>query len=56
MKSSEETYKKLSQKYTDEEIVEGFVFNETLSDEEQRQVDDEFRALRLQQLNNRTSG
>ena len=55
MKSSEEIYKKLSQKYTDEEIVEGFVFNETLSEEEQHQVDQEFRALRLKQLKNRTA-
>jgi phospholipid N-methyltransferase len=54
MQSSEEMYNKLSQKYTDEEIVEGFVFNETLSEEEQREVDSEFRTLRLQQLKNRT--
>lgn len=54
MKTSEEIYEQLSQKYTDEEIVDGFVFNETLSEEEQRKVDEEFKVWRLQQLKNRT--
>jgi len=50
MKTSEEIYKKLNEKYTDEEIVEGFVFNETLSTTEQQQVDEEFRRIRLDHL------
>jgi phospholipid N-methyltransferase len=50
MKTSEEIYKKLHRKYTDEEIVEGFVFNETLSATEQQQVDEEFRRIRLERL------
>ncbi|PSR11854.1 MAG: hypothetical protein DA408_16605 [Bacteroidetes bacterium] len=50
MKTSEEIYKKLNEKYTDEEIVEGFVFNETLSTTEQQQVDEEFRRIRLEHL------
>lgn len=52
MKKSEEIYKKLSKKYTDEEIAESFVFNETLSPSEQQAVDEEFRKIRLERLQN----
>ena len=54
MKKSDKIYKRLSEKYTDEEIVESFVFNETLSPEEQKEVDEEFRKLRMEQLKNRS--
>jgi len=52
MKKSDRIYKELSEKYTDEEIVESFVFNETLSPDEQKEVDEEFRKLRMAQLKN----
>ncbi|MEM9885257.1 MAG: helix-turn-helix transcriptional regulator [Bacteroidota bacterium] len=52
MKKSEQIYRELSKEYTDEEIVESFVFNETLSSEEQKAVEEEFRKIRLERLNN----
>ena len=56
MKKSDKIYKQLREQYTDEEIVESFVFNETLSPEEQKKVDVEFRRLRMEQLKNRSEG
>jgi transcriptional regulator with XRE-family HTH domain len=50
MKTSEEIYKELKKKYTDEEIAEGFVFNETLSAGEQAAVNEEFLKIRLERL------
>ena len=51
--SSEKIYKELSKIYTDEEIVESFVFNDdSLSEKEQREADKEFRELRLERLKN----
>lgn len=56
MKKGEKIYKELSKIYTDEEIVESFVFNDdSLSEEEQRQADKEFRELRLSRLKNMTA-
>ena len=52
MKKSEKIYKELSKKYTDEEIVESFVFNEDLDPEEQKKVEEEFRKLRMESLRN----
>ncbi|MEL7118314.1 MAG: hypothetical protein AAFO07_02705 [Bacteroidota bacterium] len=53
MKKSEKIYKDLREKYSDEEIVESFFFNDDdLDEEEQRQADKEFRELRLNQLKN----
>ena len=52
MKKSEKIYKELSKKYTDEEIVESFVFNEDLDPEEQRKVEEEFRRIRMERLKN----
>ena len=43
MKKSNKIYEELSKKYTDEEIVEGFVFNESLSASEQKEVDEELK-------------
>ncbi len=54
MNNSEKIYKKLSKTYTDEEIVESFFFNETLSEEEQKAVNEEFRKLRLARLKQMT--
>ena len=55
MSKSEKIYKELSKIYTDEEIVESFVFNDdSLSEEEQKKANKEFRALRLSQLKNMT--
>lgn len=50
MKTSKEIYEELRKKYTDEEIVDGFVFNETLSPSEQKEVEEEFLKLRLARL------
>ena len=52
MKKSEKIYKELSEKYTDEEIAESFVFNEDLNPEEQRKVEEEFRRIRMERLKN----
>ena len=52
MKKSEKIYKELSEKYTDEEIAESFVFNEDLNPEEQKKVDEEFRRIRMERLKN----
>ena len=53
MSNSEKIYNELSKTYSDEEIVESVVFNDdSLSKEEQKKVDREFRELRLQQLKN----
>ena len=55
MSKSDKIYKELSKTYTDEKIVENFVFNDdSLGEEEQRKVDKEFRELRLSRLKNRT--
>lgn len=42
-------YQKLSQKYTDEEIAESFIFPSNLSEEEQKEMHEEVRALRMNQ-------
>ncbi len=52
MKKSEKIYRELSKKYTDEEIVESFVFNETLDTEEQKKAEEEFRKIRMERLKN----
>ncbi len=55
MKSSDkDIYEKLSKTYTDEEIVEGFVFNAQLPEAEQKEAHAEFLKLRLERLKNRT--
>lgn len=52
MNKSDKIYTKLSKKYSDKEIVENFVFNETLDPKEQKKVNEEFRKLRLERLKN----
>ncbi len=51
---AEKIYNKLREKYTDEEIVESVFFNETLSAQEQKKVDEEFIRIRLDRLNSMT--
>lgn len=51
MKKSEKIYKELSKHLSDDEIVDGYVFNDdSLSDEEQVLADKEFRELRMKRL------
>lgn len=52
--STEKTYNKLRQKYTDEEIADSVLFNEELSATDQKEVNEEFRKLRLERLKNMT--
>lgn len=52
--NTEKIYKKLRKRYTDEEIVESVFFNEVLSPQEQKEVDEEFRKIRLERLNSMT--
>jgi hypothetical protein len=51
-KSNEPTYEDLKKKYSDEEIVDSFVFRSTMTDEERKQADEEFRKLRFERLKN----
>lgn len=53
MKNKKEpTYEDLKEKYSDEEIAESFVFPSTMTDEEKKQADEEFRKLRFESLKN----
>ena len=52
---TEKVYRKLREKYTDEEIVDSVLFNEDLSAKEQREVDEEFRKIRLERLSSMTA-
>jgi len=52
MKTNKEIYEELSKKYSEDELVEGFVFNESLGDQEQKEAEEEFRRLRLERLKN----
>lgn len=54
MNNYDEIYKELRKKYTDEEIAEGYMIPATLTEEEQRKSDEEFRKLRFELLNKRT--
>lgn len=54
MNHYEEVYRKLKEKYTDEEIAEGFMIPQTMTEEEQKISDEEFRKIRFRLLNNRT--
>lgn len=51
MKKSEDVYKELSKSYTDEEIVDSFVFSVELSKKEQAEANEEFLKLRFERLN-----
>ncbi len=54
MKNSTKKYNELRKKYTDEEIADSVLFNEELSIEEQKEVDEEFRKIRLERLKSMT--
>lgn len=49
-KANEPKYEELSKHLSDEEIAEVFVFRSTMTDEERRQADEEFRKFRLERL------
>lgn len=53
--NTEKIYEELRKQYTDEEIVDSVLFNETLSADEQRKVDEDFRRIRLERLNSMTA-
>lgn len=55
MKTNKEIYKELSKKYSDEELVEGYLVNEVLDDKEQKEAEEEFRRLRAQRLKEMSS-
>lgn len=53
--NTENVYRKLREQYTDEEIADSVLFNEELSAKEQREVDEEFRKIRLERLSSMTA-
>lgn len=55
MKTNKEIYKELSKKYSDEELIEGYLLNEVLDDKEQKEAEEEFRRLRVQRLKEMSS-
>lgn len=55
MKTNKEIYKELSKKYSDEELIEGYLVNELLDDKEQKEAEEEFRRLRVQRLKEMSS-
>jgi len=54
MNNYEEIYQKLRETYSDEEIAEGFMIPETLTDEEAQLEAVAFRKMRFEMLSNRT--
>lgn len=50
MKTHKEVYKKLKEKYTDEELVESIMVPEELSEEEEKAAREEFVKLRMKRL------
>jgi len=54
MKKYEEVYEKLREEFSDEEIVERFVFPEDLTAKERAEAEEEFKAIRLELLKGRT--
>ncbi len=49
-KQKEPTYEDLRKELSDEEIAESFVFRCTMTVEERKQADEEFRKLRFERL------
>lgn len=49
-KKKEPTYEDLRKELSDEEIVESFVFRSTMTAEERKEADEEFRKLRFEKL------
>ncbi|MCO6476741.1 MAG: helix-turn-helix domain-containing protein [Phaeodactylibacter sp.] len=54
MNKYERIYKELRKQFSDEEIVERYVIPEDLSDQEKKEIEEEFRKLRLKSLKERT--
>lgn len=54
MKNNEDIYRELSKQFTDQEIVEGYVFPADLEGQEKEAIEAEFRALRLKALKEST--
>ncbi|MCB9290570.1 MAG: helix-turn-helix domain-containing protein [Lewinellaceae bacterium] len=54
MNKYEKIYKELRKQFSDEEIVERYVFPDDLSEQERKEIEDEFRKLRLKTLKERT--
>lgn len=54
MNEYDKLYKKLQQKYTIEEIADGYMIPNTLPPEEQKKAHEEFLKIRLEKWNNRT--
>ncbi len=54
MKNNENIYRELSKQFTDQEIVEGYVFPADLEEQEKEAIEAEFRALRLKALKEST--
>ncbi len=50
----EEIYKKLKEKYTDEEIVDSMLIPADLSEQERKELDKEMREIRMQKLREMT--
>jgi len=50
MKKSEEVYRDLKKKFTDEELADSFIFSVELPKEEQKEIREEFLKLRLERL------
>lgn len=51
-KPKEPTYEDLRKELSDEEIVESYVFRSTMTADERKQADEEFRKLRFESLTN----
>jgi len=49
-KTKEPTYEDLRKELSDEEIVKSFVFRSTMTAEERKEADEEFRKLRFEKL------
>ena len=49
-KTKEPTYEDLRKEFSDEEMVENFVFRSTMTAEERNQADEEFRKFRFERL------
>lgn len=54
MKNNENIYRELSKQFTDQEIVEGYVFPVDLDEQEKEAIEAEFRVLRLKALKEST--
>ena len=56
MSNYEKVYKELRKQFSDEEIVERYVFPDDLSEQEKKEIEEEFKELRLKSLKERTEG